>query len=370
MNCLHIIHGYNEPFLSLSNQYAKSLQQAGHRVVTVYLTGSDNAQIREQTVADDIFFLDAGKHQLRGMKLGLAFTVAKLIRRFAIECIVAQRYKPIYLGLLGSSIAAFGNSQIPVLGVSHAFGMLKNKGRRRFLNRFSKRLTLVGVSQAVTDDMRMQDKQLRITALANCIDSKHLASGLVDRATARQRFYLADSDFVFANVGRLHADKDQKTLIHAFANIVSEHRNAKLLLIGRGRLADEYHALIESYNLQRQVFLMGGVEQAWRYFTAFDCYVSSSDREPFGIVLTEAMLAKLPIISTDCGGAPEVLGEHALYFRCGEREQLAQQLKAVLAMSEQERTRRSQALNQRLDEKFSFEAFDLRLQALVNEICT
>lgn len=368
MNCLHIIHGYNEPFLSLSNQYARSLQQAGHRVITVYLTGASSDTIRQQTVADEVIFLDASKHQLRGLKLGLTLTVAQLIRRHDIKLIVAQRYKPTYLALLGSNVAGFGRSNIPVIGVSHAFGMLKNKGRRRFLNRFSKRLRLVGVSQAVTDDMRSCDKQLTISSLANCIDSKTLAQGLVSREAARQKFYLADNDFVFANVGRLHADKDQKTLIHAFADIAGEYRHAKLLLIGRGRLADEYHALIESYNLQRQAFLMGGVEQAWRFFPAFDCYVSSSDREPFGIVLTEAMLAKLPIISTDCGGATEVLGDQALYFRCGEREQLSQQLRRVLAMSSDEREMRSNALNQRLSEHFSFEAFDVRLQALIHEV--
>lgn len=368
MNCMHIIHGYNEPFLSLSNQYSRSLQQAGYRVCTVYLTGAACEKTREQTIADEVIFLDVNKHQLRGMKLGLAFTIAKLIRRHKTSLIIAQRYKPIYVGLLGSALAALGNSTIPVLGVSHAFGMLKNNSRRQFLHRFSKRLTLVGVSQSVTDDMQMHDKQLRILSLANCIDSKVLEQGLVTRNDAREKFYLADGDFVFANVGRLHADKDQKTLIHAFANIAGEYRHAKLLLIGRGRLADDYHALIESYNLQRQVFLMGGVEQAWRYFKAFDCYVSSSDREPFGIVLTEAMLAKLPIVSTDCGGAPEVLGEQALYFRCGDREQLTAKLRSVLMMPTAERNQRSQALYQRLEQQFSFEAFDLRLQKVLAEI--
>lgn len=368
MNCMHIIHGYNEPFLSLSNQYSRSLQQAGHRVCTVYLTGVENEIIRSQTVADDVVFLDASKHQLRGMKLGLAFSLAKRIRREKTELIVAQRYKPTYIGLLGSAIAALGKSKVPVIGISHAFGMLKHKSRRRFLHRFKQRLTMAGVSNAVTEDMQASDKQLHITALANCIDSKKLADGLVERELARQKFYLNDSDFVFANVGRLHADKDQKTLIHAFADIAGEYRNAKLLLIGRGRLADEYHALIESYNLQRQVFLLGGVEQAWRFFPAFDCYVSSSDREPFGIVLTEAMLAKLPIISTDCGGAPEVLGEQALYFSCGDRGQLSNQLHRVLAMPSAEREQRAAALNQRLEQQFSFEAFDQRFQALLASV--
>lgn len=368
MTCLHIIHGYNEPFLSLSNQYARSLQQSGSKVITVYLTGVESADIRQRTVADDVIFLDADKRDMRGLKLGLALKIARLVRQFQIKRIIAQRYKSVYLALLGSSIAALGNSSVPVIGVSHAFGMLSNKSRRRFLRRFKQRLTLVGVSDAVTEDMRRSDKQLSIKALANCIDCKSLEQHLADRSSARQKFYMGDNDFVFANVGRLHADKDQTTLIHAFARIAESHRNAKLLLIGRGRLADEYHALIESYQLQRQVFLMGGIEQAWRYFRAFDCYVSSSDREPFGIVLTEAMQARLPIISTDCGGAPEVLGEHALYFRCGDTEQLTEKLLTVMSMSAQQRQQRGEQLYQRLQQQFSFEAFDRRLQTLLADV--
>ncbi|MBF4212284.1 glycosyltransferase, partial [Pseudomonas donghuensis] len=65
-------------------------------------------------------------------------------RNFAF-CI-AHRFKPIYVALLGTGL--------PVIGVHHAFGDYQRKGRRLFANLFSKRLSLLGVSDAVRDDMR------------------------------------------------------------------------------------------------------------------------------------------------------------------------------------------------------------------------
>ena len=68
------------------------------------------------------------------------------------------------------------------------------------------------------------------------------------------------------------------------------------------------------------MLLLGKIPLARQYFKAFDCFVLASDHEPFGMVLLEAMAANLPIISSDCGGAPEVVGDTGLLFELGNDE--------------------------------------------------
>jgi glycosyltransferase involved in cell wall biosynthesis len=360
---LHIIHGYNEPFLSLSNQYSHALQSDGWRVITVYLSGKPDTAIRQNTIADEVIFFDASDKKMKGLKLGLVARVRKLIQQHRVTLLVAQRYKPLYLALLGSA-----GSTIPVIGVAHAFGVLKNRARRCLLRLFHQRLLLLGVSEAVTNDMHAYDNTLKKQALHNCIDCAVLEKNLLPRTIAREKLSLRDEEFVFANVGRLHDDKDQSTLIRAFAHIAAEAPQAKLLLIGKGKREARYRALIEEQQLQDRIILTGALPNAATLFPAFDCYVSSSDREPFGIVLTEAMLAHVPVISTDCGGAPEVLGEHALYFSCGDDNKLAEHMLCMLRKTPEQQRQQGEQLYQRLQQQFSFPPFRERLLATVARV--
>ena len=362
-HALHIVHGYNEPFLSLSNQYSRALQSDGWHVTTVYLTGVADEAIRQFTIADEVVFFDVPDKNMKGLKLGLLLRMRKLLKQYNTQLIIAQRYKSLYLALLGST-----GMRIPVLGIAHAFGVLKSAGRRRLLNLFSSRLTIAGVSEAVTEDMRSKEKNLRLVALHNCIDTDTLEPRLLSRTDARKKLGLRDDEWVFANVGRLHDDKDQATIIRAFALIAAKHLNAKLLLIGKGKREAQYRGLIKQLNLQGRAILTGGVPQAATLFTAFDAYVSASDREPFGIVLAESMLARIPVISTDCGGAPEVLGENALYFSRGDDSALAAHMENLVAMTTQQRAEQGEKLYARLQQQFSFVPFRTRLLTLIHSM--
>lgn len=361
-HALHLVHGYNEPFLSLSNLYSRALQANGWRVTTVYLTGKADDSIRAQTVADTVLFLDTPDRAMKGLKAGLLWRIRRLLDSDT-QLIIAQRYKPLYLALLGSV-----GKNIPVLGVAHAFGVLRSGNRRRLLRRFAARLTLAGVSAAVTEDMRQQEKSLRILSLPNAIDVAAREAQLLPRHAARQQLGLVDDDFVFGNVGRLHDDKDQATILRAFARLAADWPQAKLLLVGKGKREADYRALIEQLHLQGRAVLTGPLPAAPTLFTAFDAYVSASDREPFGIVLTEAMLARIPVISTDCGGAPEVLGDQALYFSSKDDASLTRQMTTLLGMPAAERQQRGERLHARLLQQFSFAPFSARLLSLVHDM--
>ena len=82
------------------------------------------------------------------------------------------------------------------------------------------------------------------------------------------------------------------------------------------------------------------------------------------MVLAEAMAACLPVISTDCGGAPEVLGADAFYFRRGDYGALAGLLDTLYGMPASERENLGERLSQRLEVEFSPTAFRRRLFAL------
>jgi hypothetical protein len=85
-HALHIVHGYNEPFLSLSNQYSRALQSDGWQVTTVYLTGAADETIRQKTIANNVVFFDTPDSKMKGLKLGLLLRIRKLVQDDIYSC--------------------------------------------------------------------------------------------------------------------------------------------------------------------------------------------------------------------------------------------------------------------------------------------
>ena len=360
---LQIVHGYNAPFFDLANQYAAALDRERCELTTVYLTGTPSQGVEVGTHADRVLFLDCRGRDLRGLKLRALARLRRLHRETSFRLVIAHRYKALYIALLATA----GMPTVDVLGVAHAFGVMSGRGRRTLVRMFRHRVHLLGVSNAVAEDLRKDCPFLpreRIHALPNAVDQLRLLQRQLSREQARRELGLDPGAFVFANVGRYHPDKDQPGLVRAFARVNARMPEARLLLIGEGRLRSGLEALVSTLGLAGRVLVAGAVPEASRYFRAFDVYVSNSDREPFGIVLAEAMAARIPIISSDCGGAPEVVGERGLYFHRGDEAGLAERLLAAHGMSCERRFDVGEALYRRLEQEFSQTAFRRRFCAL------
>lgn len=307
---LQFCHGYDGPFLDCARQYAVLFKGTPYKVCTVYLTGSPSAEAEQGSASDEVIFLDYSSAQVRGLKLAAVSDFRRIVASRDFALCIAHRFKPVYIALLGSAL--------PVIGVHHAFGDYQRRSRRLFANFFAKRLFLLGVSNAVRDDMRAclsgwpSD---RIETLHNRIDVEAVQAEQLSREAAREHLGLPQDAWIVGNVGRLHPDKDQATLIRGFALAVPQLPSGSLLVImGEGRLEHRLRAIAQELEIDDRVRFAGQVPNGRRYFKAFDVFALTSDHEPFGMVLLEAMAAGVSVLSTNCGGAPEVVGESTALF--------------------------------------------------------
>ena len=319
---LQFCHGYEGPFLDIARQYAVLFKDTDYKVTTVYLTGAPSAEVEQGSASDQVLFLDYSGKQVRGLKLGAIADIRRLVARQRFAFCIAHRAKPTYVALFGT--------QLPVVSVHHAFGNFQRQSRKALAKLFARRLYLLGISNAVRDDLRQSLPglpQARIQTLYNHIDLAVLQAEQSDRAEARTQLGLPQDAWIVGNVGRLHPDKDQTTLLRAFAEARPRlPDNSLLVILGQGRLESQLRQLAEQLGIAGQVRFLGQVPGARRYFKAFDLFALSSDREPFGMVLLEAMAACLPILASDCGGAPEGLGAPDRLFPFGDSAALAERL--------------------------------------------
>ncbi len=346
---LQFCHGYDGPFLDCARQYASLFQGSGYQVTTVFLTGAADPQVAAGCASDEVLFLEFSSKAVRGLKLGAIRALRKIAAERNFSFCIAHRFKPIYVALLATGL--------PVIGVHHAFGDYQRKGRRLFANLFRQRLSLLGVSDAVRDDMRRCLPQWpgeRIQTLYNRIDIAALQANLVPRAEARAALGLDAQAWVVGNVGRLHPDKDQATLLRGFAQALPGlPAGARLAVLGQGRLEGKLKALAAELGIAAQVDFLGQVPDARRYFQAFDVFALSSDHEPFGMVLLEAMVAGVPLLATACGGAREVVEGVGVLFPLGDAAQLAQGLAHMAGLDAEQRQACAERMLQRLHERFS-----------------
>lgn len=330
---LQFCHGYDGPFLDCARQYAALFVGTPYKVCTVYLTGAPSDEVVRGSASDEVIFLDHSSRAVRGLKLKAIAQIRRIAASRDFRLCIAHRFKPVYVALLGTSL--------PVIGVHHAFGDYRRRSRQLFANFFSKRLALLGVSNAVCDDMRAclpGWPTERIETLYNRIDVAAVQAEQVPREAARDFLGLPQEAWVVGNVGRLHPDKDQATLIRGFARALPQLPAGSLLAImGSGRLESSLKALATELGVAEQVRFLGQVAQGRRYFKAFDVFALTSDHEPFGMVLLEAMAAGVPVVCSDCGGGREVVEGSGELFALGHADGLAVSLHRIQQRTPSER---------------------------------
>jgi glycosyltransferase involved in cell wall biosynthesis len=117
-------------------------------------------------------------------------------------------------------------------------------------------------------------------------------------------------------VGHLCADKGTPELLSAFSDVVRDHPDLRLQLIGEPLVPYDWQTLketVERLRIEGFVDLPGVLTGAakWRAFeeAALFVFPSVAPYESFGLVLAEAMMFGLPILATDWRGNGDVLGD-------------------------------------------------------------
>lgn len=319
---LQICQNYHQPFLDCTRQYTALFKGTDYRVVTVFICGDKSEQIAAEAEADEVLFLEHHRDELDGLKLGIIKELREIAHRYDFQACIAHRNKATYLALFAT--------KLPVISVHHAFGDFSRLGRKLLSWYFKDRLTLLAVSNAVRDEIRQDLRflsQQQILTLYNRVNVEALNQQQLSRTKARAILGLEDDSYVIANVGRLHPDKDQTTLIKGFALALEGlPANSTLVIVGQGKDEQKLLRLVHELGIEQRVVLTGHIKDAKRLFKAFDLFVLSSDHEPFGMVLLEALAAGVPVICSNCGGGPEVIAGVGTLFEFGNADSLSKAL--------------------------------------------
>ena len=154
---------------------------------------------------------------------------------------------------------------------------------------------------------------------------------------------LKPDDFVIGFVGRFVPEKGIMTLLDALVKI--KDKSWKFLLLGRGELKDEILHKAAEKGIKDRIILVESVphDEVANYINLMSTLILPSEttykfktltsvgwKEQFGHVIIEAMACKVPVIGSDSGEIPHVIGDAGLIFPEGNAEELANRLEQLI----------------------------------------
>jgi CDP-glycerol glycerophosphotransferase len=134
----------------------------------------------------------------------------------------------------------------------------------------------------------------------------------------------------FVTVGRYTREKNHERLLDAFAIVHGAHPETRLLIIGHGPLRRTLEERITELGLDGAAFITGALRNPFAEMSRASCFVLSSDYEGQPMVILEAAVLGLPVVSTDFASVADALPDPTIRVVAQEPAALAAGMIAFL----------------------------------------
>ena len=134
------------------------------------------------------------------------------------------------------------------------------------------------------------------------------------------------------SVGRLERQKNYDGLLRVHNRLIKEGYEYNLWILGKGAQRQRLEDYIQKEALEDSVKLLGYVENPYPYLREADFLVCSSKYEGFSTFITEGLILGKAIVTTECTGMKEQLGESEYgLITPNDEESLYQGMKKMLS---------------------------------------
>ncbi len=320
--------------------------------------------------------LDRKRDDLAPGLLGNAQAVSQAVPPVARLYRGLRRYGPdlvhtntLKTHLLGGAAARLSRCRLlwhlrDILDPGNALGLLLRAARRL-------QPKVIAISEAVRRSL--QGGEVDVVVVYNGTNLAAFRPS-ARREALRAGLGLQPEHIAIAIVGRLTPWKGHRELLRAFAEVVREAPNARLLVVGEvafweDTYEEELRDLAAELGVEGLVQWLGFRSDVPDVLGASDIFALPSIDEPFGRAVVEAMAVELPVIGTRSGGVPEIVveGETGLLVQPGDPADLARALTRLVRDADVRRSM-GKAGRARAADLFDVDRTAARVQAVYEEM--
>jgi glycosyltransferase involved in cell wall biosynthesis len=218
---------------------------------------------------------------------------------------------------------------------------------------------IIAVTDSLRDDLttRTSLNPNKIEVIYNGIDTSVYQRPHSD--SLRQEFGWSDEDIIIGCLGNIRPAKGYDIMLRAAALLQQSKRSYRFPVAGQAkdRLYDDLLQLRQELELEDRVHFLGFIEDSAEFLSNLDLFLSSSISEGLPLSAIQAMVAKLPIIATRCGGYEGLITdrENGCLVEVGNPRAIADAIEAVAADRETQKKLSENAQN------YATRTFDIKV---------
>ncbi len=252
-------------------------------------------------------------------------SLANFIRENKIDIIHSQSRTTQVLGY-------FLSKKTGAAHVMTGHGFFKPRFGRRLFPLWPKRIITVSlaVAEHFINDLGARKDSLAV--VSSGVDVQNFINNLTvqEKDNLRKKFNLTNGPII-SIIARLSPEKGHSYLIEAFAEIILDFKDARLLIVGEGREEENILRLVKKLQLSKQVIFLPTVASTKEILMITDIFVLPSLKEGLGLSLMEAEAAGCAVIGTAVGGIICLIndGVNGLLVPPADSKELAKAIKRL-----------------------------------------
>ena len=292
----------------------------------------------DQFVHEDVRFVKLRTNRLRSS----IFELAKLLKKEKPDILFSTVLTYNIVAIL-AKLLSLTKTKVVVREAALLGGTSKKENFKLvvagLLYKFANKV--IALSYGVKDNLihRYKVRENKIDVIYNPVDLVHINHEMKQPLTNEINTIIHSYDKVLVTAGRFVKEKDQHTLLRAFAK-VKDINNSCLIVLGEGELEMSLKKEAKDLRIDDHVYFVGFQENPYAIFKQADLFVLTSTTEGFGHVLVEALATETLVVSTNCKpGAEEVLdnGKYGLLCEVGNVNDVAEKIAQAMRYCEEER---------------------------------
>ncbi|MBP8033455.1 MAG: N-acetyl-alpha-D-glucosaminyl L-malate synthase BshA [Bacteroidia bacterium] len=179
--------------------------------------------------------------------------------------------------------------------------------------------------------------------------------------------FAAPNERILIHISNFRKVKRVEDVLRVF-DIVRKEIPCKLILVGDGPERPAIDKLCRELNTCSDIISVGKIANPKEVLSISDLFILPSETESFGLSALEAMALKIPVISSNTGGIPElnIHGKTGYMSKVGDYEDMAKNTIALLSDEKKFQQFRENAFEQA--KKFDIEAILPMYEKLYEEV--
>ncbi|GMN11438.1 N-acetyl-alpha-D-glucosaminyl L-malate synthase BshA [Croceitalea sp. MTPC9] len=308
---------------------------------------SNNIHFHEVNVPDYPLF----KYQ--PYELALSSKLVDTVRQFGIEVLHVHYAIPhAYAGYMAKKMLQEEGIFIPMITTLHGTDITLVGKHPFYKPAVTFSINKSDIVTSVSENLKKSTNEIfevekEIEVIPNFIDKKKYSSDYTDC----QRSLMAnDNEKIITHISNFRKVKRIPDVVNVFHKI-QEKMPAKLIMVGEGPEKEKAEQLCERLGIKNKIVFLGNSNEIDRILCFSDLFLLPSETESFGLAALEAMINKVPVVSSNAGGIPEVNKHDVTGFLSdiGNINEMAENSIKILS-------------NENTLEKFKNEAFNWALQ--------